>query len=47
MSGTEQKREVLLAAIKADQRQLERTMNIQVDKARLAEVRDSLRRSLG
>lgn len=44
VSGTEQKREVLLAAIKADQRQLERTMNIQVDKARLAVVRDSLRR---
>jgi hypothetical protein len=47
MSGTEQKRQILLASIKADQRQLERTMNIQVDKARLAEVRDSLRRSLG
>lgn len=44
VSGSEQKRQVLLAAFTADQRQLERRMKIQADKARLAVVRDSLRR---
>lgn len=44
VSGSEQKRQILLAAIKADQRQIERRRRIQVDKARLALMLDSLRR---
>ncbi len=43
-NGIEQKREVLLATIKSNQRQVERTLKSQVDQARLAVVRDSLRR---
>lgn len=44
VNGVEQKREVLLATIKSNQRQVERTLKSQADQARLAVVRDSIRR---
>lgn len=44
ISGTEQKRQALLAAIKTEQLKLDRTINSQGAKARQSMVRDSLRR---
>lgn len=44
ITTTEQKRQALLAAIKAQQRQLDRNINSQGNQARLFTVRDTLRR---
>lgn len=44
VSGPEQKRQALLAAIKAEQRQIDRTINNRGELARRAMVRDTLRR---
>lgn len=44
IATTEQKRQALLAAIKAEQQQLDRRINSQGDQARLLTVRDTLRR---